>query len=361
MHALENNLDVEKEISRFFSDRYGAAGKEVENIMEQTESVQIKTFYMNGYYFTQGSYFPDVNQIKNHFWFEIMKNDCKIASDEWFIPIGWKRGEVADLLKEKEDAAKIAANLLDRVLALKTKIDGKAYEKLLVKFKNLDFVAKLWKTLAYAVYDYVAYFETKDEKYELSLKENLKIINEINENGLKELGKDFYNYNRTKGVCEKYFPDETLKTFEAEKVEYADVEKENFFDYVICGSALESHELKKEVNFSDTILTDNGEICRIAGNRAGLKWSMINAHGWFSYLLNLRKDVENEIVFTFGSATDFLSAEITIGDEKHVIKEKIDGKKDYAFKVKDGGDGKIRVRIDRLDANTPMLYAIKVR
>lgn len=362
MHALENNLDVDEETHKFFADRYGAAGGEVESIMQETENAQIQAFYLKGYYFTQGSYFPDVNQIKNHFWFEIMKNDCAIASDEWFIPADWKRGDVAELLNEKEEAAKTAASLLERVYSLENKIDKKEYEKLLAKFKNLDFVAKLWKALAYAIYNYTKFFETKDIKFETALKDNLKEIDKINAQGLKELGEEFYNYNRTKGKAVAYFPDETLAVFNAEKSAYEKIQNETgLTDYIVCGSALESHELKKEVNFSDTVLTDDGEICRIAGNRAGLKWSMINAHGWFSYLLNLKKNAENEIIFTFGSSTENLSVEITIGDKKHVIKEKINGKKDYSFKIKDDGIGSIRVRIDRLDANTPMLYTIKVK
>lgn len=360
MHALENHLDVEEETDKFFNEKYGKAGEKIKRIMEKTEEVQIKTFYLNGYYFTQGSYFPDVNQIKNHFWFEIMKKDCNIASNEWFIPIGWKRGKVEDLLKEKEEAEQTAAELLAKITALKDEINREEYDKLIVKFKNLDYVAKLWKQLAYAIFNYAKFFETNDGKYEVALKENLKNIDELNVCGVKELGKEFYNYNRTRGQVEEYFPDEALKFFDAEKAAFAGIEK-NLTDFVVCGSAPESHELQKEVNFSDTILSADGEICRIPGNRAGLKWSMINAHGWFSYALALKKNAENEIVFTFGSATDVLNAEVTIGDVKHVIKEKIVGKKDYSFKVKDDGTGKIRVRIDRVDANTPMLYTIKVK
>lgn len=360
MHALENNLDVECEIDKFFNGKYGQAGNEVKQIMEQTEDVQIKAFYLKGYYFTQGSYFPDVNQIKNHFWFEIMNENCNIASNEWYIPIGWKRGEIGDLLNEKEEAERIATELLRKVTALKDKIDKEEYDKLVAKFKNLDFVAKLWKQLAYAVYNYTKFFETKNEKYETALKENLKNIDNLNVCGLKELGEEFYNYNRTKGQTEEYFPEELFKTFNAEKSAYSSIEQ-GLTDFIVCGSAMESHELQKEVNFSDTILTQNEEVCRIPGNRAGLKWSMINAHGWFSYLLNLKKSEENEIVFTFGSSTDVLNVEITIGDEKWFIKENIVGKKDYSFKVKDDGTGKIRVRIDRVDANTPILYTIKVK
>lgn len=123
---------------------------------------------------------------------------------------------------------------------------------------------------------------------------------------------------------------------------------------------MESHRLQKEVNFSDTLLFD-GEICRIAGNKSGLKWSSINAHGWFSYQLNLKKNSENVIVFTFGSATETLCVQLTVGDEVYAIKEKIAGKKDYEIIYRDNGQGKVRVRVDRVDENTPLLFTIKVK
>ena len=364
MHALVNGLDVEKETDKFFNDKYGAAGKDVRRIMERTEENQKKIFYLNGYYFTQGSYFPEVNQAKNHFWFEIMKENMRLASDEWFIPVGWKRGAVGDLLKEKDEAASEAEELLKEVNLLKGKTSDEEHADLVAKFQNLYYAAHLWRELAYAIYNYEKVFETDDDVFESKLKQNLKNINELNAAGKKVLGEKFYNYKTETSFFGdedgERFTDLLEKTFYAEKTAYEKIRNENLTDYVICGSANEGHELQKEVNFSDTVLA-GGEICRIPGNRAGLKWSMINAHGWFSYLLKLKKNAENEIVFTLGSATDTLSAEITIGDEKHVLNEPIRGKKDFAFFVKDAGAGNVRVRIDRTDANTPLVFTIKVK
>lgn len=361
MHALVNNLDVETETQRFFEERYGTEANEVRRIMEKTEENQKKIFYLNGYYFTQGSYFPDVNHCKNHFWFEIMRENMKIASDEWFIPVGWKRGTVSDLLKEKDEAAEEAAILLSDVERLRGKISDTEFEKLSVKFRNLNFVAKVWRALAYAIYCYAKAFESKDDLYVKELDKYVEEIKAINEAGMKELGSQYYNYaiiqNSNK---DSDFASSLKKAFAIEKAAYEKIDKENLVDYVVCGSALEGHELQKEVNFSDT-MTVNGEICRIPGNLAGAQWSLINAHGWFSYKLNLKKNAENEITVTLGSATNDLRAEITIGNEKHLIKEEINGKKDFSFKYTDNGSGSVRVRIDRFDSNTPFVYTIKVK
>ena len=167
--------------------------------MEKTEDIQKRIFYLNGYYFTQGSYFPDVNQIKNHFWFEIMKDDCDIASDEWFIPVGWQRGETVNLLKEKDGAVEESKELLSSVEKLKGEIEKTEYDKLLVKFKNLAFVAELWRELAYAIFNYVKYFETREKKYHAALRENLKTIDDVNAAGIESLGTDFYNYKGAQG------------------------------------------------------------------------------------------------------------------------------------------------------------------
>ena len=36
--------------------------------------------------------------------FEIMKDNYEIASNEWFIPVGWKRISIESILTEKEEA-----------------------------------------------------------------------------------------------------------------------------------------------------------------------------------------------------------------------------------------------------------------
>ena len=116
----------------------------------------------------------------------------------------------------------------------------------------------------------------------------------------------------------------------------------------------------KEVNFSDTIFVGD-DFCRIAGNRGGAKWSRIKSHGWFSYELSLRENEENELVFNFGSSTDTLHVLVNIDGEIYEINEKIDGRRDFSFKYFAKGTDKVRIRIDRVDANTPYLFTIKVK
>lgn len=366
MHALTNGLDVEKAVASFFSSRYGNAGPAVRKIMEKTEANQKKIFYMNGYYFTQGSYFPEVNHAKNHFFFEIMKDDYKIESNEWFIPVGWKRTSIESILQEKDQAKVEAENMLKEVISLKGQMPDDEYEKLLLKFKNLDYVAKLWRELAYTLFNYVKYFETKDKKFEKALNECLSVIDELHAQGRSELGEDFYNYLGARGftgATPEFGGDFCAclrANFASEKAEIAELEKQNLTDFVVCGGAMESHELQKEVNFSDTLLVD-GTQCRIPGNKRGAEWSTINAHGWFSYLLKVKKNAENVITFNLGSSTDKLSIIINIGGQVHTIKRRdISGREDFEFKF-NADEDTVRVRIDRTDENTPYVYNIKVK
>ena len=152
--ALLNGCDVEKAVDAFFTDNYGKFGGKVRAIMEKTEQNQKKIFYINGYYFTQGSYFPEVNHCKNHYFFEIFKENCKIVSDEWFIPVGWKRNSIESILNEKEEAVNEAAALCKEAESLKDKIPEDKYRNLWIKFKKLDYVARLWRLLALSIYNY---------------------------------------------------------------------------------------------------------------------------------------------------------------------------------------------------------------
>ncbi len=198
-HAVINNLDVEEKVTEFFRKRYGEYGDTVRNIMKKTEANQKKIFYLNGYYYTQGSYFPEVNHAKNLFFFEIMRDDYSIASNEWFIPVGWKRGSIDYLLKEKSEAVEEAHTLLEEVIQLKGKIGKEEYDDLFIKFRNLDYVAKIWNEMTLVFYNYVKYFERRDDKYETELFAHLNNIDILHSNGRKELGKAFYNYLGARG------------------------------------------------------------------------------------------------------------------------------------------------------------------
>ena len=119
MNAHLSNKNVEEEVQRFFNGKYGdSVGAEIYSIMSETEELHKKIFYINGYYFHQQSFFPQVNHSKNHFYFEQMRKDCSIASDEWFIPKGWKQSEVEELISEKQDAKDTAQKLYDKLCLL---------------------------------------------------------------------------------------------------------------------------------------------------------------------------------------------------------------------------------------------------
>lgn len=53
MEACLNDENVDIAIDEFFNDKYGEVGKQVRNLMENTEDLQRKIFYLNGYYFTE--------------------------------------------------------------------------------------------------------------------------------------------------------------------------------------------------------------------------------------------------------------------------------------------------------------------
>jgi hypothetical protein len=366
MHALTSGLDVEKEVDDFFSERYGSAGKKVRAIMEKTENNQKKIFYMNGYYFTQGSYFPEVNHCKNHFFFEIMKDDYKIASNEWFIPVGWKRISIESILEEKSQAELEAAAMLKEVIALKNEIEKTEYDKLYLKFRNLDYVAKIWNLLAQSMFNYVKYFEKGDLAYKTALFNNMDAIDDLHAEGRKELGEDFYNYLGARGYTNQTpeFGGDFIAclkaNFAAEEVAHKELNNEQLTDFIVCGGCTEGHELQKEVNFSDTLLVA-GKQCRIPGNKAGAKWSTINAHGWFSYNLKVKPNAKSDLIFSFGSLTDTLSVQITADGVNFKTSEKIDGVKEIVIPYQAGNNDTLRVRIDRTDGNTPCLFTIKVK
>ena len=73
--------------------------------------------------YSELSYFPQINHSKNHFYFEMMKKDFKIASDEWFIPIGWDRGSLESVYEEKDSALELANGIITGCLQNGTVIE----------------------------------------------------------------------------------------------------------------------------------------------------------------------------------------------------------------------------------------------
>ncbi len=362
MKAYIDGADSEPYIEKFFEEKYPQAASEVRKLMENTEDILTKIIYIKNYLFSELSIFPTLNHCKNHFYFEMMKKDALIASDEWFIPKDWKGCTHKEVTEDKLYALKASEKLFDTLLTLKDRIEPEEYNKLFTKFANLKLIAKAWYQLALIHINYVKYFEEKNEKYETLFKEEIAELKAILKEGETLLGDKFYclitDYGKVD--CISRFTDEAEKSFEYEKKITEKLRSENHTDFIICGGAMEGHSLKKEVNFSDTFVNEMG-ISRIPGNRNGEKWSTVNSHGWFSYLIAVKPDSENTISFTVSNPEGEISLLVTIGDKPYTIKEKAEGKKVITLKLNETeGKDNIRIRFDRNSRYTPYIYDIKV-
>ncbi len=366
MHAVMSGENVDEAIDKFFSEKYGKAGEAVRKAMEKTEDVVRHILFLNGYYYNELSRFPSLNHSKNHFYFEMMKENYSIASDEWFVPIGWQRGPIENVFKELQIAKKDTADLLERVVGLQGEIEKEEYDRLLVKFQNLDLVSKIWETQTQIFYAYVRYFESGRVEYKDKLFQALETLSFYNEQGKALLGDKFHCVigDRMDGKSHDQdfigdFIRETKASFTYEEKTVKKLKTEELTDYVVCGGGNEGHKLQKEVNFSDTLLID-GELVRIPGNRKGLEWSMISAHGWFSYELKIKPNQENVIKILAGSNTDRLDMKVIIGEQEKSVKEQIIGKKELAFhySARDTQET-VRIRIEKISGNMPYVYTIK--
>jgi hypothetical protein len=332
--------------------------------MENTEDILKRIIYLKGYYYSQLSLFPALNHSKNHFYFEMMRDECNIKSNEWFIPIGWQRGTLESVMEEKSSALRETEELLSKLEGSRELIPECEWDSLYTKFKNLELIAKIWKLLTDSFYAYAKYFEKNDERYAEDLERVLSELTELAAVGKELLGDKFYCISGDSlaggGRYEliDIFLREVLDSFEAEKAAFEKLEDENLYDYVIPGGASEGHALKKEVNFSATAIKD-GELHRIPGSP--LKgWSIVNAHGWFSYEVAVRPNAENTIINDIGSPADTLDAKITIGDASEEL-HKAGNRHTLTYTYKAGDEGAVRVRFDRISANAPEIYTVKVK
>jgi len=354
--------DPEPVIQKFFEKKYPEAPNKVRELMEETESILTKIIYIKDYLFSELSIFPTLNHCKNHFYFEMMKKDALIASDEWFIPKGWEGCTHEEVIKDKLYAMEASQSLLKKLCELEGVIDKGEYDKLFTKFANLMLIAKAWYQLALVHINYVRYFEENDEKYAELFRESLSNLKAISEEGRELLGDKFYCMGADHGAEDRIIMliRDMEKSFEYEKEAINSLKNENHTDYIVCAGGMEGHSLKKEVNFSDTFVNENG-ISRIPGNRKGEEWSTVNTHGWFSYEIKLVPYEENTIKFTASNPQGRISLTVTIGEKTYTIDEKADGKKEITLGfMENKGNDSIRIRFDRNSKYTPYIYNVKV-
>ena len=258
-------------------------------------------------------------------------------------------------------------SLLDRVKNLSAKVSKEKYKDIFVKFNNLYYASKIWRKLLDVFYNYVNYFETNDSKYETLFYASIQELKEIDMEGKSVVSDDdyyldyyyVYNQDRTKTAVD-FFSEDIVKSFVVEKRENCELKGKEYLDYIICGAGNEGHKLQKEVNFSDTLI-NNEKLCRVPGNNKGTNWSRVNAHGWFSYEINIKPNAKNHIQIEVGSFGNKIDFKVAINDV--VCEYSKDNVGDQIFEIdfnETCGNTKARIRIDRISANVPLVYKIIV-
>ena len=368
MEACLDGRDVNGAIDDFFSQRYGAVGPSVRALMEDTEDIQRHIFNLKDYYFSEGSRFPTLNHCKNHFYFEMMKEDHHLVSGEWFIPLGWERGELSGLLDEKQQAASDALRLLEQLDALQDKLSPQDYAALRKKFLNLAYVARIWQALTDVFVHYTKYFELKDDRREAALETALEQMLSLEKEARELLGEDFYVAKISHNPMASYstsrepvpvFASDVRRCFRLEKALHAALEKEQLTDFIICGGGFEGHKICKEVNFSDTYILDDG-VCRIPGTYRGKAFSTVNAHGWFSYEVRVRPHSANTLLVAASGSEGHVDFNVTVAGQTFAVRDDAKGKKEYAFRFDAGAEDAVRVRFDRASGYTPFIYTVKI-
>ena len=393
MNACHDGRDVDEAIDAFFEKNYGECGASVRELMEGTEDIQVMAFHINGFDFTELSAFPSLNSIKNCYKIEMMRDDHVIESNEWFIPKGFKRAPLDEVLATKREAIRLSEEKLAKLAELKDKLSAEKYDGLYMRFRNLYYVANLWERLVVALIGYAKYFEYGTEEFRTMLYSALDDLNALNEQGKSELGVTRYYPTAlsTRGSLSEtidvskidkvaIFIDQAKRAFEYESALNEELKGENLVDFVIPGAGNEGHKLFKEVNFSDTYHLEDG-VCRIAGTYRGKAFSTVNAHGWFRYEVAVKPNAENEILITAKTIAPKESAgtsdedivlkekhvpsidfSVEIGGERTVIRQPAEGKREFSIRYteKEGKD-RVQIRLDRISANTPFFYLIKVK
>jgi len=361
-HAWLTGADPEAAIRDFFREKYPRCAGQIQKLMERTEDVLKKMIYARGYYFSELSFFPSVNHSKNHFYFEMMRQNCCIASNEWFIPTDWKQVPVQALLDEKTEALQAAEALLPELEALEPLLEPGEYRRLWEKFCNLKLAASGWELVTKAFFHYVRLFETREDRAQRLLEADLEQLLALDRLGEELLGDRFYcrlgvSNRENNGIAA--FVRDLRSSFQAEKA-LLDAVKPEYLDFVPCGGAMEGHGLQKEVNFSDTLL-ENGILCRIPGNRRGLAWSSITAHGWFSYALKVRPHCRNTVTVHMSGTDGKLDVAVTLGEETHILSEAFTGSRDFSFTFRETeGKDALRIRFDKRTAAMPRIHWISV-
>lgn len=373
MDAAVEGRDVDEAIDAFFRREYGEYGDVVKAAMEDTEKLQVKALHAGKTSMHFLSSFPPLFS---------MKNGYRIFRDDYVpkkMTANYKPLDINAVLADKAEAVRITGEKLALIETLKGKLDDEKYYSVYMRFKNFHLIAKIWEQLTIIYYNIARYFEHHEEEALPKIYTAIDTARGIDREGFEALGNDFHcealslkkgTPFRSRGIgsdstdprdSHVYLLDPLLKTaLDLEVQKDRELRAQNPVDYVIAGGFSEGHNLKREVNFSGALTYADG-VCRTAGSERGSYWSMLKAHGWFSYDMKVKEGTENTIIITGKGEDGVLSFDLDIDGEK--TRHSVSGEGiltvEHRFTPK-AGTNKVTVRIDRC-RSLPFIYTLMIK
>ena len=375
MDAAVDGRDVDAAIDAFFAREYGAYGPIVREAMNDTAELQVKAMHAEGMDLHWLSKFPPLFIMKNDA--RIFRKDFVLSEEQLSEGFRFFRPEV--VLRDKDEAIEKIEEKLALIKTLEGKLDAEKYYSLYMRFANFCYVAKIFKELSKIYIAMAKLFEENDKGALTEIFTAIDKMAELDAAGYDALGEDWYceavslkpgtpflTYNMTVDYSERTSQVYHLKTMMehalAHEIETRRVlEEENPVDFVVSGGFSEGHNAKSEPNFSGTLTLDDGN-CRTAGSQRGTYWSVVKAHGWFSYDMKVKPNSENTIVIRGKGHTGALSIDIAIDGDMTRHSVAGDGILEISRTFTPKPDVEtVTVRIDRNSESLPFIYSVMIK
>lgn len=375
MDAAVEGRDVDAAIDAFFAREYGEYGPIVREAMNNTEELQVKAMHAEGRDLHWLSQFPPLFIIKHDY--RLFRKDYKLSAEE--LADGWRFFRPEVVFRDQEEAIAKIEEKLASIKTLEGKLDPDKYYSLYMRFANFYYVAKIFKELVKAYIAMARYFEDNDESVLPDIFAAIDKMTELDEAGYQELGEDWHcealslkpgnafltysiHVDYSKRTSQVYHLKSMLgRAVELEVETRRMLAKENPVDFVVSGGFSEDHNTKSEPNFSGALTLDDGS-CRTAGSQRGAFWSVLKTHGWFSYDMKVKPNVENTIVIRGKGSTGTFSIDLTI--DGNTTRHSVTG--DGILKVSrtfapNKDVETVTVRIDRNSESLPFIYSVMIK
>lgn len=375
MNAAIDGKDVDAAIDAFFAREYGEYGPIVKEAMSGTEELQIKAVLAEGRVLHWLSNFPTLLRIKSGY--RIFRKDFKATGT--MLEDGQTVFHPDIVLKDKEEAIAGIEEKLALVQTLEGKLSPEKYYSIYMRFVNFLYIAKIFKELIKAYIAMAKYFEDNDESALPAIFAAIDEMTALDAIGYEKLGKDWHgealslkpgspwlthsisvDYSKRTGHI-YHLKNMLGRAIELEVEARQQMAKENPIDFVIAGGFSEEHHMKCETNFSGALTLDDGN-CRTAGSQRGSYWSMLNAHGWFSYDMKVCPNAENTLTVRGKGDTGNLSIDITIDEKMTRHSVTGDGILEISRTFTPAKDAEtVTVRIDRNSKALPFIYTLMIK